>query len=178
MEPLRRSPGRARRATEGWQVAVRGHEDHPTVETNLTLREAADGDLMFFFEHQRDPVAVRMAAFASRDRNAFDAHWARIRRDPSALVRTILSEGRVAGYIGSFIRDDERLVAYWLGREFWGRGIATAALAAFLGHDRARPLRARVAIDNAASRRVLEKCGFRSIGPESSDVEEVILQLG
>jgi RimJ/RimL family protein N-acetyltransferase len=48
-------------------------------------------------------------------------------------------------------------VTYWIGRSYWGKGIATDALTAFLAVDRSRPLQARVASDNVASRRVLEK---------------------
>src|SRR5215218_9325330 len=51
----------------------------------------------------------------------------------------------------------EREVTYWIGRSYWGKGIATDALTAFLAVERSRPLHARVASDNVASRRVLEK---------------------
>jgi hypothetical protein len=37
----------------------------------IRLRDVETGDLAFFFEHQRDPVAVAMVAFRSRDRDAF-----------------------------------------------------------------------------------------------------------
>ena len=64
------------------------------------------------------------------------------------------------------------------------RGIATCALRAFLIVDPARPLHARVAYDNVASRRVLEKCGFSVIATErgfaqarSCEIEEFVLQL-
>ena len=46
------------------------------------------------------------------------------------------------------------LVGYWLGREFWGRGVATRALARFLGVVTGRPLHARVATNNQGSIRV------------------------
>lgn len=59
-------------------------------------------------------------------------------------------------------------LGYWLGRRHWGQGLATAAVAAFApwvaeAHGLAR-LTARVFADNAASRRVLEKCGFTREG--------------
>src|SRR5437870_6632376 len=69
-------------------------------------------------------------------------------------------------------------------RSYWGKGIATDALKAFLAIDRSRPLHARLASDNVASRRVLEKCGFRVIATErnvaearSAEVEERVLRL-
>jgi Acetyltransferase (GNAT) domain len=60
------------------------------------------------------------------------------------------------------IERGEREVTYWIGRSYWGKGIATGALKAFLAVDQSRPLHARVAYDNVASHRVLEKCGFAS----------------
>ena len=55
-------------------------------------------------------------------------------------------------------------ISYWLGREFWGKGIATQALGLFLQVVTSRPLTARVAKDNLASIRVLEKNGFELDG--------------
>jgi RimJ/RimL family protein N-acetyltransferase len=80
----------------------------------------------------------------------------------------------VAGNIVCFEDQGERLVGYWIGRGFWGLGIATAALAAFLRQIPARPLVARVVRHNVASRRVLEKCGFMLAG---EDNDELILTL-
>ena len=124
------------------------------------LREVVDSELPIFFEHQRDPEAVRLAAFPSRDHDAFMTHWARLRREPSNIIRTIICDGQVAGNIGSWIAEDKRLIGYWIGRDFWGRGVATAALAAFVVEVKERPLHAFVAKHNVGSIRVLEKCEF------------------
>ena len=56
--------------------------------------------------------------------------------------------------------DGDPELSYWLGKEFWGRGIATQALALFLDVVSVRPVYARVAKDNVGSIRVLEKNGF------------------
>jgi RimJ/RimL family protein N-acetyltransferase len=154
---------------------------------DVLLREVLDEDLPTFFEQQLDPAANVMAAFTARDpadREAFDAHWRRIRGDKRVIIRTILSAGRVAGYVGSFKRLGEPEVTYWLGKEYWGQGIATRALSQFLGVVQARPLSARVARDNVASIRVLEKCGFTIGGEErgfanarGEEVDELILKL-
>jgi RimJ/RimL family protein N-acetyltransferase len=137
---------------------------------NIHLREVEPGDLPLFFAHQQDADAAAMAAFASRDRAAFDQHWAKLLADETNLVRTIVvdpgvspetaSREQVAGNIGSFTRDGEREVGYWIDRAYWGRGVATAALTAYLSLEQTRPLYAGVAKQNAASLRVLEKCGF------------------
>ena len=145
------------------------------------LRDVIEDDLPVFFEHQRDPVATQMAAFPARDRDAFMAHWRRnVLGEQSGCKKTILAGSDVAGYVSSWNQDDKRLVGYWLGRAYWGRGIATAALAEFLAHDTTRPLHAFVAALNVGSIRVLEKCGFRRVGEGhmgEDGVEEYLFRL-
>jgi RimJ/RimL family protein N-acetyltransferase len=153
----------------------------------LTLREVWDEDLPLLFEQWADPVAVHMAAFTApdhMDREAFERRWSRLRADETVLARVIVVDDDVAGTIGSWGEPGEREVTYWIGRSYWGKGIATDALNAFLAVDRSRPLHARVASDNVASRRVLEKCGFRVIATEravaearSAEIEELVLRL-
>jgi RimJ/RimL family protein N-acetyltransferase len=145
--------------------------------SGVALRDVIESDLPILFEHQRDPDANRMAAFPARDREAFTAHWAKILSDDTVMARTILFDGHVAGNIGSFEQSGERLVGYWIGRELWGRGIATKALEGFLRQDTTRPLYAHVAKDNVASIRVLEKCGFTVCGHATEEVEISILEL-
>jgi RimJ/RimL family protein N-acetyltransferase len=108
---------------------------------SVLLRPVTTGDLPILFEHQADEEASRMAAFATRDRASFDAHWNKILGDRTVLARTILFENQVAGNIASFERRATREVGYWIGKSYWGKGIATAALIAFLEVDCARPWR-------------------------------------
>jgi len=124
------------------------------------LRDVLEDDIAVFFDQQNDAEAVRMAVWAPREHDAFYEHWHRILADDDAVARTIVSGDEVAGNIGSFSRDGRRLVGYWLGREFWGRGLATRALAEFVEEFTVRPLYAEVATTNIGSIRVLEKCGF------------------
>lgn len=81
--------------------------------------------------------------------------------------------GAVAGGIGYTLKEDvERIgaeVGYWLGVEYWGRGIAADALRAltrhaFAAHPELRRLWAVPYASNAASARVLEKAGFEREG--------------
>lgn len=155
---------------------------------NISLRQVTDSDLPIFYEQQRDPAAVHMAAFTAanpEDRAAFNDHWARILADDNNLIRTIVVEGQVAGSVSSYVDELGPEVTYWLGRDFWGRGVATVALAAFLKEQRTRPLFARAAADNAASLRVLQKCGFVITGQEQGYanarqqvIDEYVLELG
>ena len=127
----------------------------------VRLRSVEDRDLDVFFDHQADPQAVEMAAFPARDKDQFAAHWAKVRADDSLVLRTIVADGVVAGNIGSWQEDGQQLIGYWVGREYWGRGVATQALALLVDEVSIRPLYAHVAVHNAGSIRVLEKCGFR-----------------
>ena len=127
----------------------------------VRLRNVEPSDLPIFYEQQLDPDATRMAAFPARDRASFDAHWeTNILGNPGAITQTILFNGEVAGNIGSWPQNGVRLVGYWIGKEYWGKGVATRALAAFLRLVTDRPLHAHVAKHNVGSIRVLEKCGF------------------
>jgi len=140
-----------------------------------------------FFDQQLDSTANHMAAFTCEDpaaRDAFDAHWTKILGDDTITTRTIVFGGNVAGHIASFERFGQPEVTYWIGREYWGNGVATRALVAFLEYVKVRPLYARVAKDNVASLRVLEKCGFAITGGDKGfsnargeEVEEFILSL-
>ena len=119
-----------------------------------------------------------MAIFPARDRETFDAHWQRLLADDSVIKKTIVDEGEVAGNIGSWHQDGQRLVGYWIGREFWGKGLATRALREFTEELTERPVHAWVATSNIGSIRVLEKCGFVWVGSRTTDVEELLYQLG
>jgi RimJ/RimL family protein N-acetyltransferase len=165
-------------------------EDHLSLnplQNSLELRDVQPEDLEIFFQHSLDPEALYMAAFTWKDpsdRAAFNARWEKILANKTGLVKTILCDGQVAGSVLSYRMEDEPEVSYWLGREFWGRGIATWALGEFLEFDRSRPMYARVAKDNLASLRVLQKCGFVIHGEDkgfanarAQEVEEFILIL-
>ncbi|MEV0227598.1 GNAT family N-acetyltransferase [Streptomyces sp. NPDC050704] len=153
----------------------------------VVLREIHDSDLPVFFRQMMDPESVRMAAFTAKDptdRDAFDAHWKRIRSLSDVVNRTVLVDGDVVGNAAVYGEPGEREVTYWIDRAYWGRGIATAALRALLAEVRERPLYARAAADNAGSLRVLEKCGFRVTAQDrgfanarGEEIDEAVLTL-
>lgn len=134
---------------------------------DITLRELADSDLPVFWGQLTDPELGRMAAVTRKyhyDRGHFDQHWAKVRSDPSVILRTVLADGAVAGHAAVFGPRSEREVTYVIGRAHWGQGIATTALAELIKLESTRPLYAEAAADNAGSLRVLEKCGFIATG--------------
>jgi RimJ/RimL family protein N-acetyltransferase len=108
-----------------------------------------------------------------------------LRRLFSRTVQTILFESQVAGSVLSNVDEEGQVeVSYWQGKPYWGKGIATRTLSAFLKRIKVRPLYARAAKDNSASLRVLEECGFTRIGEgqgfsnaRGEEVEEFILKL-
>jgi len=152
--------------------------------TAVLLRDVRESDLATFYNQQLDPEATRMAAFPSRDRDAFMAHWTKSMNNRSATIQTITFGDNVAGNIVCWNESGEWKLGYWLGREYWGKGIASAALSLFLDYVTARPLVAHVAKHNIASIRVLQKCGFSISGEDRftfincASGEEYILTLG
>jgi RimJ/RimL family protein N-acetyltransferase len=142
--------------------------------TKVLLRLPLETDLPTLFEQQLDPQATAMAAFPSRDRGPFMLHWEKIMKDKGVTIRVIVFKGKIAGHLICWKQNYEQEVGYWLGREFWGKGVASAALAKFLKVVTIRPLYAHVIEHNIGSRRVLEKCGFVL---HDQKKEELILKL-
>ena len=152
----------------------------------IVLREVHDSDLPVFFRQMNDPEALHMAAFTPKDpadRDAFEAHWKRIRASQD-VIRTVLADGDVVGSAAVYGEPGEREVTYWIDRAYWGRGIATAALRELVAQVPERPLYARAAADNAGSLRVLEKCGFRVTAracgyanARGAEIDEFVLTL-
>jgi len=158
------------------------------MNNELLLREVISADLPIFFEYQLDQEANYMAAFTARDptnQEAFMAHWHKILADEKNIIKTIIFNGQVAGSVSSYEDEGRPEVTYWLGKEYWGQGIATWALREFLAHHNPiRPIYARIAKDNPGSQRVLEKCGFTVIGEDKGfanargkEIEELLLEL-
>jgi len=149
----------------------------------VSLRDVKESDLPIFFDQQLDPEATRMAAFPSRARDAFMAQWTKSMADETTTLQTIMFDGSVVGNIVCWEQSGQRSVGYWIGREYWGKGIASEALSQFLDHVKLRPLVAHVAKHNSASLRVLQKCGFtissenKCPGVNDGSDEEYILTL-
>src|SRR5688572_13585573 len=131
------TPSGKRSSTESLRVNDEG------MNGLVLLRAVQADDLPVFFAHQLDPEATHLAAFPSRDREAFMTHWTtHIIGHPTNTSRTILFGDSVVGHVGSWSDPEtgERSLGYWIGREFWGRGIASAAVAQFLQFESTRPL--------------------------------------
>ena len=155
--------------------------------TDVALRPIDDSDLDALFDQMRDPESVRMAAFTAKDpndREAFDAHMAKVRDSPDVTTLAVVHGGRVVGTIACFVVEGDTEITYWIDRSVWGRGIAGRALALFLVAVTTRPLHARAASDNVGSLKVLRRAGFTVVGTEVSyanardeEIEETVLRL-
>lgn len=81
----------------------------------------------------------------------------------------------LVGSIGYFRRQQDLPleIGYWLGKKYWGKGIATEALRLALGAMQdsgvSGTVMATTMFDNLSSQHILQKCGFREIGTEVLD---------
>lgn len=127
----------------------------------ITLRPVTEADLSILFQQQLNPEAIAMSAYPSKDRGEFFRHWEGILKNKNTIARAIIYKEKIAGHILCWKEGKyEQRIGYWIGREFWRRGIASTAVAEFLAEIKIRPIYAEVANHNTASKRVLEKNGF------------------
>ena len=153
----------------------------------LELRKSIESDLDIFFTNQLDQEANYLAAFTSKDptdKNAYMGKWKKLLGDKTINMQTIIFNGKIAGCVVKFEIEGEPEITYWIGKEFWGQGIATNALKDFLLIEKVRPILGRVAFDNFSSQRVLEKCGFEKIATDKGfanargkEIKELIYSL-
>jgi RimJ/RimL family protein N-acetyltransferase len=138
---------------------------------NLILRPPAKRDLQPMTDMLDDIAVSRMLARVPHPYRLEDARawFAMVERgDQDEPAFTINLDGSIAGMIGFKNEPDERSLGFWLGRQFWGRGLmseaAQAAIAWFFSRYDCDALHAGAFEDNPASLRVQEKLGFEVIG--------------
>jgi RimJ/RimL family protein N-acetyltransferase len=90
-------------------------------------------------------------------------------RDLTMMIALHDDDATVAGLVNARPGPgDCASIAYWLGRRYWGRGIATeavnAVLAEIFARTAANAVVTNVRVTNPASAHVLEKCGFCRVG--------------
>ena len=129
--------------------------------TKILLRPTIETDLLILFQQQLDPDAIAMSAYPAKDRGEFMRHWEGILKNKNVIARTIVYKEKIAGHVLCWKEGKyEQRIGYWIGKEFWRRGIASASVNELLTLVKIRPLYAEVANHNIGSRRVLEKNGF------------------
>lgn len=150
----------------------------------VVLRPTVAEDLETLYAFHSDPEGARMSVMTPRDHPTFMADWAGFITDPTVTLRSILADGVLAGSISCFDLDGLRSVGYFIGRQHWGRGIASRALQALISEVKIRPLHARAARTNIGSITVLERAGFTLTGYRHApaqgrylECEEAIFEL-
>lgn len=154
---------------------------------NIALVKTEKDDLNAFFQFQLDEEANYLAAFTSKDSNnktAYIEKYTKFLTDPTINMQTIKLDNEIVGSIAKFVRGGDAEITYWMDKKFWGKGIATTALKKFLAIENTRPIFGRVAFDNFASQKVLEKAGFMKVGIDKgfanarqTEIEEFIYKL-
>ena len=142
--------------------------ERDTIRTRrLVMRRAVATDLDAFHAMMTDPETMRFWSTPPHTELSQTRDWlAAMISAPAATSDDYVVEhdGRVIGKLGAWRMQE---VGFMLAREFWGRGLATEALAAFVGHafaDRTDHLEADVDSRNAASLALLSRAGFSETG--------------
>ena len=157
------------------------------METEIELKDTEKNDLEELFRFQTDEEANFLAAFTAEnplDKTAYLEKFTKILSDKKIINKTIFFSGKIAGSVAKFMFEGKPEITYWIGKDFWGKGIATQALKQLLEIEKTRPIYARVAFDNVGSKKVLERCGFEKIGTDKffanarrREIEEIIYEL-
>lgn len=154
---------------------------------SIHIQPTRESDLLPLFVQQSDPEANVMAAFTVADpydEKAFVLKWTSVLHNPEIIMKSIFWADTLVGSVLVYRMDGEPQLSYWIGKQWWGKGIATQAVRQLLEAFTERPLFASAAEDNAGSRAVLVKCGFQSLRTETgyanargAEIAEVIYQL-
>jgi len=153
----------------------------------MELTKTTLDDLQTLFVFQSNKAGIWMAAFTAEnpsDKEFYINKWTKIVENPDIKMQTMRVNNKI---VGSFVHFDfrgETNVSYWIDEQHWGKGFATEGLKAFIKDIPKRPLFARIAFDNFASQKVVEKCGFVKIGTDKgfanarqTEIEEFIYKL-
>lgn len=143
----------------------------------LTVTTWEAGDLAEFHALHADPLTLRFFASGPYDEARAAERLADFRREQAergwTKWRVQDAHGRTVGRGGFGLSDggQQRELGYLLARDLWGLGLATELARALVDWHFAHPdphlspdLLAFAHVENAASRRVLEKLGFRPTG--------------
>ena len=149
--------------------------------TNFSLREWRTYDAELLQKHANNPNVYNFLKdrFPHPYTMADAVSWVNIMLQQKPFTTFVIAiDDRLAGVIGLELRDDiyskAPLLGYWLGEEFWGRGITTEAVKlmssyAFSTLNIVR-IQAGVLGNNKRSMRVLEKAGYIKEGVLKSNI--------
>ena len=152
-----------------------------TMETKrLILRPWQESDAEALFKYASDPdVGPRAGWPPHKDVEESRTVIRDVFSTPTMWAVELKSTGEAIGCVGFLpadccnleIGENEAEVGYWIGKPYWNMGICTEAIRAVVDHCfnelGLEVLWGDYLTDNPASRRVMEKCGFRDTGEET-----------
>lgn len=115
------------------------------------------------WEPHQDAAFTRglLAAWEEEAKSPETYHWAIVWKESGEAVGDI-------SVVAADMRSESASVGYCLSRRLWGRGVMTEALSRVVGFLFGEVgfyrIEAKHAAENAASGRVMEKCGFQKEG--------------
>jgi len=138
----------------------------------VTLHALAPDDAAFLADVINDPAVRRWLSAATPNPEAAEREWIEeVANSDSEVHLLVCADGEPVGIAGLNEVDPvtgAAALGYFLAEEAWGNGYATDAARTLVDHAfdamRLHRVYAEVLVDNAASRRVLEKVGFRHEG--------------
>jgi len=152
----------------------------------VTLRKLRMSDLNRIMEMFPDPevtsaIGLTLSENPPKITREFEKKWLKkaikeyMKKKPSSYNLAIISDGIHVGNVGAYKIDYENdlvAVGYWIGKAYWGRGIATMALKLFINElnkkFKIKRIEGFAFTFNPASMRVMEKCGFKLEGIKRS----------
>ena len=148
----------------------------------ITLRPWQDNDAKALYKYARDPDVGPRAGWPPHRSEAESLEIIRtVFNNPTTWAIVWNETGEAIGAMGYGpscdcslpAREGEPTVGYWVAKPYWGQGICTEALRLMMEHVRETTdipsLISGHFVDNPASGRVMEKCGFLPTGDFAYD---------
>lgn len=157
------------------------------IETaRLKLRPLAEGDVEDLWPYVSDPEFPRQMSWAAHEDKATTRDWlaasVKALADGTNIRWGIVYGGKVVGCVGlegikfqlAAWRVDRAELGYWIAPSLHGKGFMTEAATAVVKYAfetiGLHKVTVGCLVENDASRRVIEKLGFRYIGRQEDDV--------
>lgn len=153
--------------------------DCPVLVTErLVLRQPHEDDVVELAEladnHRIASMLARMPhPYDEQDARDFVSSVRERRRSGCSYALTLAESGAFIGCAGLDYRELGLELGYWIGEPYWKRGYATEAAHALVDlafrATQVEALHVSCRVLNAASRRVVHKCGFQYAGQGMMD---------
>ncbi|MDO4211868.1 MAG: GNAT family N-acetyltransferase [Bacteroidales bacterium] len=150
--------------------------------SRILLRPWQESDAEALYKYASDPIVGNRAGWPPHQSAGESLEIIRtVFNNPTTWAIVLKETGEAIGAMGYMpdcplnlpAREGEPLVGYWVGKPHWNKGICTEALKLMLKYIRKETTYSSLIsshfIDNPASGRVMEKCGFLPTGETAID---------